>query len=74
MMLCAKLFRNASRFPPAQTKQEGCLSLWFCVPKGDLGNPKRTTWAVRTDELLSKDTCDHNVVIRPIKYVDFTGL
>jgi len=54
--------------------QEGCLSLWVCVPKGDLGNPKRTTWAVRTDELLSKDTCDHNVVIRPIKYVDFTGL
>lgn len=43
--------------------QEGSLSLWDRIPQGDLGNPDRSTWAVRTDELLSNANCDRNVVM-----------
>ncbi len=43
--------------------QNDSLSLWDYTPKGDLGNPDRTTWAKLTDELLSDASCDRNVIM-----------
>jgi hypothetical protein len=39
------------------------LSLWDATPKGDLGNPDRSTWAARTRELLTGPGKDRNVIV-----------
>lgn len=39
------------------------LSLWNQIPPGDLGNPDSTTWAERTEKLLTTVGKDRNVVI-----------
>jgi hypothetical protein len=41
----------------------GSLSLLDGMPKGDLGNPDRTTWADRTRELLNGSGKDRNLVL-----------
>lgn len=41
----------------------GGLSLWDATPKGDLGNPDRSTWAARTRELLNGPGKDRNVIV-----------
>jgi len=39
------------------------LSMWDTTPSGDLGNPDRYTWEVRTREMLDTPGCDRNVVM-----------
>jgi hypothetical protein len=39
------------------------LSLWDKMPRGDLGNPDRTSWADRTRELLNGIGRDRNLVM-----------
>jgi hypothetical protein len=41
----------------------GALSLWDYTPSGDLGNPDRVTWEVRTRALLDTPGNDRNLVM-----------
>ncbi|MBN2643669.1 MAG: hypothetical protein JXR78_18610 [Victivallales bacterium] len=43
--------------------QAGVLSLWDRIPRGDLGNPDRKTWAEQTERLLNGPGKDRNVVM-----------
>ena len=42
---------------------QGGLSLWDYTPAGDLGNPDRYTWEVRTRAMLDDPDCDRNLVL-----------
>jgi hypothetical protein len=41
----------------------GGLSMWDYTPPGDLGNPDRYTWEVRTRQMLDEPGCDRNCVM-----------
>jgi len=50
-------------FSTARSAAPGVLSLWDATPRGDLGNPDRSTWALRTREMLTAAGCDRNMVV-----------